>query len=64
MSFGILGEYGSIHWAYSPHALEYFLCFLQIHLNTFRVFGDDFVERKKPQFRHIANWERGLETGL
>jgi hypothetical protein len=64
MSFGILGEHGGIHWAYSPFALEYFLRFPKIRSNTIRVLGDDFVERQQAQFRHIVNWDRGLETGL
>jgi hypothetical protein len=46
MYFSVLGEYGKILLAFSPYALKYILRILQISLNTFRVFEDDFVYHK------------------
>jgi hypothetical protein len=46
MSFGILGEYAKSVFASSPCTQRFFPCILRICLNTFRVFGDDFVYRK------------------
>jgi hypothetical protein len=46
MYFGVLGEYAKILFASSPCTHRFFPRILRIHLNTFRVFGDDFVYRK------------------
>jgi hypothetical protein len=50
MSFGILGEYAKSIFASSPCTQRFFPRILRIRLNTFHVFGDDFVYRKQPQF--------------
>jgi hypothetical protein len=46
MSFGVLGEYAKILLVSSPCTHRFFPRILRIHLNTFRVLGDDFVNRK------------------
>ncbi len=51
MYFGVLGEYAKILFASSQCTHRFFPRILRIHLNTFRVFGDDFV----PQITPICN---------
>jgi hypothetical protein len=43
-----IGEYGKILLAFSPYALKYFLPIFRVSLNTFCVFGDDFLYHKPP----------------
>ncbi len=50
MSLGVLGEYAKSLFASSPCTHRFFPCILQIRLNTFCVFGDDFVYRNNPIF--------------
>ncbi len=37
-----------IFFMFSPYALKYFLSILQINLNTFRIFGEDFCTTNNP----------------
>jgi hypothetical protein len=43
MSLGVLSEYGKSLFASSPFMHRFFPRILPMRLNTFRVFGDDFV---------------------
>jgi hypothetical protein len=42
-SLGVLGEYAKSLFASSSSTLRFFLRILRLRLNTFHVFGDDFV---------------------
>jgi hypothetical protein len=46
ISLGVLGEYAKSLFASSPCAHKSFPRILQIRLNTFRTYGDDFVFHK------------------
>ncbi len=50
MSLGVLGEYAKSLFASSPCTHRFFPCILLKRLNTFHVFGDDFVYRNNPIF--------------
>ncbi len=47
-SLGVFGEYAKSLFASSPLTHKYFPHILQIRLNTFRAYGDDFYTANNP----------------
>ncbi len=47
-SLGVFGEYAKSLFASSPLTHKYFPRILQIRLNTFRAYGDDFYTANNP----------------
>jgi hypothetical protein len=62
MSLGVLGKYAQNLFASSTCTDRFFPRILRIRLNIFRVFEDDFVCRKYPQFAIFSPYAQILSA--